>query len=168
MTGSYAAAAVGNRLPAALPATAAQESGFEVPPSDILVNDALRLARLWRRIAELRSWRPLADAGSLRETLRSLGCGTLAKAEISDWLGSIRVLDRGPVLIRAGCAARDWLNRAGVEPHNPAGFLRRRTCGGKRPRTGRSPCPSGRRRSSIITGSAYASGSTGWPNFSNA
>ena len=123
ITGSYAAAAVGNRLPAALPATAAQESEFEVPPSDILVNDALRLARLWRRIAELRSWRPLADAGSLHETLRSLGCGTLDKAAISDWLGSIRALDRGPVLIRAGRAARDWLNRADVEPHNPAGYF---------------------------------------------
>jgi HTH DNA binding domain len=123
ITGSYAAAAVSDRLPAALPATAARESAFEVPPSDILVNDALRLARLWRRIAELHGWRPLADAGSLRETLRSLGCGTLDKAEIADWLGSIRALDRGPVLIRAGCAARDWLNRPGVEPHNPAGYF---------------------------------------------
>jgi hypothetical protein len=27
------------------------------------------------------------------------------------------------VLIRAGRTARDWLNRAGVEPHNPAGFF---------------------------------------------
>jgi hypothetical protein len=71
------ARSVTSGLQGALPATAAQESAFEVPPSDILVNDALRLARLWRRIAELRSWRPLADAGSLRETLRSLGCGTL-------------------------------------------------------------------------------------------
>jgi hypothetical protein len=123
LTGSYAAAMAVERLPAALPATAAQEGEFEVPPSDILVNNALRLAQLWRRIAELRSWRPLADADSLRETLRSLGCGTLDKAEIADWLGSIEALERGPVLIRAGRAARDWLNRAGVEPHNPAGYL---------------------------------------------
>jgi hypothetical protein len=123
ITGSYAAAAVGDRLRGTLPSTAAQESEFEVPPSDILVNDALRLARLWRRIAELRSWRPLADAGSLREALRSLGCGTLDKAEIADWLTTIRALERGPLLIRAGRAARDWLNRAGVEPHNPAGYF---------------------------------------------
>jgi hypothetical protein len=27
------------------------------------------------------------------------------------------------VLVRAGRAARDWLNRAGVEPHNPAGYF---------------------------------------------
>jgi hypothetical protein len=27
------------------------------------------------------------------------------------------------VLIRAGRAARDWINRAGDDPHNPAGFL---------------------------------------------
>ena len=36
---------------------------------------------------------------------------------------SIRTFDRGPVLIRAGHAARDWLNRAGVEPYHPAGFF---------------------------------------------
>ena len=42
---------------------------------DIVVNRALRLARLWRRMAELRSWRPLADADAVRKTLKSLGCG---------------------------------------------------------------------------------------------
>lgn len=123
ITGSYAAAAVRDRLPGALPSTAAQEGGFETPPSDILVNEALRLARLWRRIAELSSWRPLADTGRLREVLRALGCRTLEDAEIADWLASIRTFERGPVLIRTGRAARDWLNRAGVEPHNPAGFF---------------------------------------------
>src|SRR5215469_9169289 len=102
LTGSYAAAMAADRLPAALPATAAQEGEFEVAPSDMLVNNALQLARLWRRIAELRSWRPLADAGALRETLQALGCGSLDKAEIADWLGSIRALERSPVLIRAG------------------------------------------------------------------
>jgi hypothetical protein len=60
ITGCYAAAAVHDRLPGALPSTTAHEGGFEVPPSDILVNDALQLARLWRRIAELSSWRPAA------------------------------------------------------------------------------------------------------------
>ena len=123
ITGSYAAAAAGDRLQNALPSTATGDNAFEVPPSDILVNDALRLARLWRRLGELRSWRPLANAGSLREALGSIGCRTLDDAEIADWLGSIRALDRGPVLIRAGRAARDWLNRAGVEPYNPAGFF---------------------------------------------
>jgi DNA binding protein with HTH domain len=115
ITGSYAAAAVRGQLPGELPSTTAHEGGFETPPSDILVNDALRLARLWRRIA--------ADTDRLREALRALGCRTLDDAEIADWLALIRTFDRGPALIRAGRAARDWLNRAGVEPHNPAGFF---------------------------------------------
>jgi hypothetical protein len=97
ITGSYAAAVIGERL----------KGEFEVPPSDILVNKALQLARLWRRIAELRSWRPLKDTGTLREALRSLGCGAAGDVEIADWLDSIRALERGPVLIRAGRAARD-------------------------------------------------------------
>jgi HTH DNA binding domain len=123
LTGSYAAAAAGNRLQSALPSTVREESEFEIPPSDVVVNNALQLARLWRRIAELRSWRPLADTASLREALQSLGCAPLEKAEISDWFGVIGALDRGPTLIRAGRAARDWLNRPGVGPYHPAGYL---------------------------------------------
>jgi HTH DNA binding domain len=123
VTGSYAAAMAVDRLSEALPATTAQGSDLEAPPSDIRVNNALQLARLWRRIAELRSWRPLANADNLCETLRVLGCGTLDKPEIVDWLGLIQALDRGPVLIRAGRAACDWLNRFGVAPDNPAGFF---------------------------------------------
>jgi hypothetical protein len=123
LTGSYAAAAAADRLQSALPSTVREESEFEVPPSDVVVNNALQLARLWRWIGELRSWRPLADTGSLCEALRSLGCRTLDDAEIADWLGSIRDLERGPVLIRAGRAARDWLNRPGVEPYDPAGYF---------------------------------------------
>src|ERR1700730_14601018 len=51
LTGSYAAA--GDRLQSALPSTVGKESEFQVPPSDVIVNNALQLARLWRRIAEL-------------------------------------------------------------------------------------------------------------------
>ncbi|HXA15081.1 MAG TPA: helix-turn-helix domain-containing protein [Opitutaceae bacterium] len=121
LTGSYAAA--GDRLQSALPSTVGKESEFQVPPSDVIVNNALQLARLWRRIAELRRWRPLADSDSLREALRSLGHAPLENAEIADWFGIIRALDRGPVLIRAGRAARDWLNRPGVDPYHPAGYF---------------------------------------------
>ena len=123
LTGSYAAAAFGDRLATELPSTVAQESGLDAAPSDTVVNQALRLARLWRRLAELRTWRPLADAGTLRETLQSLGCRVTEDAEIDDWLASVRLLERGPGLIRAGRAARDWLNRPGIDPHNPAGFF---------------------------------------------
>ena len=60
LTSSYGVAFNAGRLDAAIPATAALES-FESAPSDIMVNQALQLARLWRRLAELRTWRPLAD-----------------------------------------------------------------------------------------------------------
>jgi len=123
VTGSYAAAAFGDRLNKELPSTAAQESEFEVPPLDITVNLALRLAQLWRHISESHTWRPLTDARKLRETLQSLGCRTPDDAEIADWLASVRMLDRGPLLIRAGRAARDWINRPGVDPHDAAAIF---------------------------------------------
>ena len=123
LTGSYAVAAFSDRLATELPSTVAQESGLDAAPSDVVVNQALRLARLWRRLAELRTWRPLADAAILREALRSLGCRVPDEAEIADWLASVRMLERGPVLIRAGRAARDWMNRSGVEERNPDGLF---------------------------------------------
>jgi hypothetical protein len=123
LTGSYAAATVGDRLSIELPSTVAQESDLAVPPSDTVVNQALRLARLWRRSAELRSWRPLADSGTLRETLQTLGCRVPEDGEIADWLASVRMLERGPALIRAGRAARDWMNLPGVDPRSPDGVF---------------------------------------------
>jgi HTH DNA binding domain len=119
LTGSYAAAAAGDRLAIELPATVAQGRDFVVPPSDIVVNQALQLARLWRRLAELRSWRPLADAEALCKVLKSLGFKVPEMDEIADWLGTI--LERGPVLIRAGQAARDWMNLPDVDPRTPVG-----------------------------------------------
>src|SRR5271166_3066269 len=87
LTSSYGAAFRAGRLNAEIPATTAQGSDFEVPPSDILVDVALRLARLWRRLAELRTWRPLSDAATVQETLQSLGCrGSLADTEIAEWM----------------------------------------------------------------------------------
>jgi HTH DNA binding domain len=123
LTGSYAAAAFSDRLETAMPSTAALESDWASSPSDVVVNEALRLARLWRRLAEFRVWRPLADAGALRETLQSLGCRLPDDAEIADWLAFVNRLERGPALIRAGRAARDWIIRPGVEPQNPAAFF---------------------------------------------
>jgi hypothetical protein len=118
-TGSYGVAFRGGRLRTAIPATMALEPDFETSPSDIVTGQALQLARLWRRLAELRTWRPLADAAAMQETLQSLGCrGSTAECEIADWLA---ILDhhKGPPLIRAGAAARDWMNRPGIEPRNP-------------------------------------------------
>jgi hypothetical protein len=123
-TGSYGAAFRAGHLAAEIPATSALEGDFQVSPSDIFIGQALRLARLWRRLAELRTWRPLADTGAVQETLQSLGCrGALGHAEIADWLASVQTQERGPVLIRAGRAACDWMNQPGVKPDNPDGMF---------------------------------------------
>src|SRR3954453_10916744 len=121
LTSSYGVAFNAGRLDAAIPATAALES-FESAPSDILVNQALQLARLWRRLAEMRTWRPLADTQTVRETLQSLGCHMLPDAEIEDWMAFVDA-EQGPMLIRAGRAARDWMNRPGVTDRDLGGIF---------------------------------------------
>lgn len=123
LTGSYGAAFLSGRLEAQIPSTASREFGFESAPSDTVVGQALRMAQLWRRLAELRTWRPAADADAVWETLQSLGCRRApALAEIEDWLATV---DRepGPLLIRAGSAARDWMNRPGVDPRGNDGIF---------------------------------------------
>ncbi len=122
MTSSYGVAFNAGRLEAAMPATAALESGFESAPSDIMVNQALQLARLWRHLAEMRTWRPLTDTETVRQTLQSLGCRVLSDAEIEDWTAIVDA-ERGPMLIRAGRAARDWMNRPGVTDRDPGGIF---------------------------------------------
>jgi hypothetical protein len=108
LTGSYTAAVLGKRVPSALPATLAAGQGREEPPEDAAVSQALQLGRLWRRLGELRTWSPLADPDTLRETLDQLGhChGT----EIEAWRD--RFADQRdtelPALIRVGQAAQAW------------------------------------------------------------
>jgi len=123
LTGSYAAAAHQDRLKGELPSTMMQESEGAPAPSEITVNHALRVARHWRRLAETRSWRPLADADALREILQSLGGRLPETPEIADFLASIRMLERGPALILAGRAAREWLNLPGVDQRCPEGMF---------------------------------------------
>jgi hypothetical protein len=124
VTGSYGAAARAGRLEAELPATAARGSGFDATPSDVAVDTALRLARMWRRLAELRTWAPLADAAAMRETLQSLGYqGAFTDAEAEEWLVSVNMSEQGPALIRSGRAARNWMNRPGTEPLSPDGIF---------------------------------------------
>jgi hypothetical protein len=123
LTGSYAAAAFGDRLKNELPSTMAQESEWAAAPSDITVNHALRLVRHWRRLAESRTWRPLAGADTLRETLHSLGGRIPQLVETTDFLASVGMLERGPALIRAGRAAREWMNLPGVDQRDPEGIF---------------------------------------------
>lgn len=115
VTGSYAAAFRAGRLAAEIPSTtAAVASDFEVAPLDILVDQAVRLAWMWRRLAETHTWRPLLNTAAVLETLKLLGSGALAGDDIDDWLAVVD-RSRGPPLIRAGIAARDWANRPGVD-----------------------------------------------------
>jgi hypothetical protein len=96
LTGSYSAATQAGRLERELPATAVRESGLEIAPSDLAVELALRLARLWRRLAEFRTWAPLADAAAMRETLQSLGYrGAFVYAQAEDWLASRTSVSKG-------------------------------------------------------------------------
>jgi hypothetical protein len=123
VTTSYGAADHADRLATVLPSTTAQEGGLAAAPSDIIVNGALRYARLWRRLAEFRTWRPLADADRLRETLKTLDFSRPDDADIAGWLGSIRMLERGPELIGAGRAAREWMNLPSIKTRNPDGIF---------------------------------------------
>ncbi len=112
LAGSYAAAARAGRLPSELRATLAQGSELDAVPSDLVVGLAVRFARLWRRLAELRTWSPLADTAALEATLQSLGFGGAGQDEDVDcWLASVRSHQEGPILIQAGGVARDWTNR---------------------------------------------------------
>jgi hypothetical protein len=112
LTNSYGAAAIAGRLAVELPAMAAQGAIFDVTPSDHLVGTALRFAQLWRRLAELRTWSPLSDAAALRTVLVSLGWrNDLSDEDIQEWLRIARRRAEIPELLRAGRAARDWMNR---------------------------------------------------------
>lgn len=120
---SYGAADHADRLATVLPWTTAQEGALTAAPSDIIVNGALHYARLWRRLAEFRTWRPLADADKLRDTLKTLDFSGPDDTDMADWLASIRMLERGPDLILAGRAAREWMNLAGIKERNPDGIF---------------------------------------------
>jgi hypothetical protein len=124
LTGSFGAAERAGRLERELPAMAAQGTGFDVAPSDVTIDVALRLARLWRRLAEHRTWAPLAGAAAMRDTLQSLGyCGAFSDAEAEEWLASAHRREHGPVLVRAGRAGREWMNRPGSEPLTSEGIF---------------------------------------------
>jgi HTH DNA binding domain len=117
LTGAYGPAALADRLAAELPATTAQGTIFELAPSDLTVHQALSMARYWRRLAEMRSWRPIVDAATMRELLASIGAGQPANdAEIAEWLADTSFRrPAAPALIQAGLGARAWMNRASVK-----------------------------------------------------
>jgi hypothetical protein len=103
LTGSYAAARLGQRLPSVLPATSRAAEETQDAPEDQDVALALTVARLWRRLGEQRTWRPLEDL----EALAPLGEGD-PPAALAERLRLLWPPDDLPPLVVAGIIARDW------------------------------------------------------------
>lgn len=108
LTGSVHAALVGGRLRETMPATATWRAALQDVPDDQAIARGFTLARLWRRLAELRTWRPLADAASLRQALALLGAPSLEEPALQAWLDVQRAQPALPALIVAGQAAQAW------------------------------------------------------------
>jgi len=129
--GTFTGAALGRiRQAKMLPSTVAQEgelvlasSAVEALQLQFAIGQALRLARLWRRLGELRTWRPLADADAIGETLESLLRRRVSNDAIADWLSRFYLRDQGPDLLRAGRAAKNWECQAGVKERDPDGVF---------------------------------------------
>jgi len=110
LTGSYAAARLGQRLPSVLPATTratASEGAAEEVPEDQDIALALTVARLWRRGGEQRTWRPLDSPEALATALAPLGEGG-PPAALHERLRRLWPPPDLPPLVIAGTIARDW------------------------------------------------------------
>jgi hypothetical protein len=110
LTGSYAAARLGQRLPSVLPATTratTAEGTAEDVPEDQDIALALTVARLWRRLGEQRTWRPLDSPEALATALAPLGEGG-PPAALHERLQLLWPPPDLPPLLIAGTIARDW------------------------------------------------------------
>ena len=112
LTGTYLAAAPSGVLQTHLPSKAAMDTTPELLFLEQNIAAALRFARHWRRLAEFKTWRPLADAAAVRETVDSLAWrrGPIQDTDIEAWLAPVLRRHEVPDLISAGRAARDWMN----------------------------------------------------------
>lgn len=107
LTGSYTAARLGERLPSVLPATTSAAETVPEVPEDQEIALALTLARLWRRLADQRTWRPLQDMEVLATALAPLGGGD-PPTVLAERLRRLRPPEDLPPLLAAGLLARDW------------------------------------------------------------
>jgi hypothetical protein len=112
LTGSYLAVAPSGVLQTHLPSKAVVDTTPELLFLEQNIAAALRFARHWRRLAEFKTWRPLADAAAVRGTVDSLACtrGPMRDTDIEAWLAPALGRHEVPELISAGRAARDWMN----------------------------------------------------------
>jgi hypothetical protein len=117
LTGSVTAASMRGRLRTVLPSTlgepARTEAAVAAPAAeDTAIALALQFARLWLRLAEHRSWAPLADPTAFTELLATLGHHAPAEDAVAAWrdrfAGRPAAGDPSPILLRAGLAAQAW------------------------------------------------------------
>ena len=106
-------AALSGRLRAALPSTLGEGPPPKAMAEDLAVDQALHLAQLWKRLAEQRSWTPLADAVALHLLLAPLGRDAPSEAALAEWLGRHATgrptgTPAIPALLRAAQAAQAW------------------------------------------------------------
>ena len=112
LTGSYTAAAIAGRLRSALPTTS-DTGPPDLVADDLAVSCALQLGRLWLRLAERRTWAPLASPEALRQTLGQLGQYGQPEEALTAFLGRFAAKPGAesqavPPLLRAGQAAQAW------------------------------------------------------------
>jgi hypothetical protein len=117
LTGSVTAASMRGRLRTVLPSTLgepARAAAAAAAPAaeDTAIALALQFARLWLRLAEHRSWAPLADPTAFTELLATLGHHAPAEDAVAAWrdrfAGRPAAGDPSPILLRAGLAAQAW------------------------------------------------------------
>jgi hypothetical protein len=78
---------------------------------------------MWRRLGELHTWRPLADAEAVHKAMKLLGIWRIEQGVIEDWLAGVYGCQQGPDLIRVGRAVRDWMCQPGVKERDPEGVF---------------------------------------------
>jgi hypothetical protein len=116
-TSSYSVAALRGDVRPVLPNTLVGGFGLDVIPDDTLVSQALRLAQLWPRLPENKTWSPLANAEALKNALDGLTWShDLAPHNVENWLVSVKRRSDVPALLRAAAAARSWGNLPGGNP----------------------------------------------------
>ena len=113
LTGSITIAAMSGRLRATLPTTTEDAPLPEALAKDLGVVQALQLGRLWLRLAEHRTWTPLADAASLKPLLAQLGHHAPTEESMAAWLsrfaGRPAPADATlPALLRTAQVAQAW------------------------------------------------------------
>jgi len=101
--------------------------GEPATPEDAEVAAALRFARAWRRLAELRTWRPLASHDAVGEALAAIGWP--ADAELVAAWRDREAVPGDPPLVAALRAGQTWIGLAGHDDPLPLDAVFLAACG---------------------------------------